>query len=155
MYAKQIREIVERLKTCTQRVVKPGETAVEQDGQIVAVLTAAGRVKYKVGGVYAVSPTRGWPAAVWKEIGAGVFIIRPKTKTDQVHYIACGYQSMKICVKRIERVCVQAMDEAVAVAEGVQSVAAYEALWRTINTRRGDRWEDNPVVWRIWFELVG
>lgn len=155
MYAKQIREIVERLKTCTQRVVKPGETAVEQDGQIVAVLTAAGRVKWKVGGVYAVSPTRGWPAAVWKEVGAGVFIIKPNTKAAQAEYVAKGYQAVRICVKRIERVDVQALDEQVAVAEGVQSVAAYEALWRTINTRRGDRWEDNPVVWRNWFELVG
>lgn len=34
-------------------------------------------------------------------------------------------------------------------------VAAYEALWRTINKSRGVRWEDNPVVWRLWFEFVG
>ena len=155
MYAKQIMEIVERLKTCTQRVVKPGETAVEQDGQIVAVLTAAGRVKWKVGGVYAVSPTRGWPAAVWREVGSGVFIVKPNTKTAQAEYIGKGYQPVRICIKRIERVSVQAMDEVVAVAEGVQSVAAYMTLWTSINQGRGDRWEDNPVVWRIWFELVG
>jgi hypothetical protein len=83
-----------------------------------------------------------------------VFIVKPNTKTAQAEYIGKGYQPVRICIKRIELAELQAMDEAVAVAEGVASVGAYEALWRTINKRRGARWEDNPEVWRIWFELV-
>lgn len=40
----------------------------------------------------------------------------------------------------------QEISEAEAHAEGVASVAEYEQLWRSINTRKGTRWEDNPVV---------
>ena len=44
-------------KTQTRRVAKAGETAIEADGQIVAV-QIHGRDKYRVGKTYAVQPSR-------------------------------------------------------------------------------------------------
>lgn len=31
---------------------------------------------------------------------------------------------------------------------------AYRALWQSINKKKGVRWQDNPDVWVIEFELV-
>ncbi len=44
-------------KTQTRRVAKAGETAIQADGQIIAVQTH-GRDKYRVGKTYAVQPSR-------------------------------------------------------------------------------------------------
>lgn len=156
MYFKQVQEIVDGTKRCTQRVVKPGEVDVlDVDGTILAVRTPKGVLKWRVGGVYCVAPTRGWPTALWKLIGDVPVILKPKNKEIQGVFMAGGYAQVKIRVVKIERCPVQSMDETVARAEGVADVAAYVALWRTINKSRGVRWEDNPEVWRIWFEFVG
>jgi len=39
-------------------------------------------------------------------------------------------------------------------AEGVESVDAYAALWDSINTKAGTRWQDNPAVWVVRFAVV-
>ncbi len=156
VYFKQVSEIVSGAKTCTQRVVKAGESDVcDEAGNIVAVRTPKGAIKWRVGGVYCVAPTRGWPTALWKLIGDVPVILKPKTKAIAATFMAGGYAQVKIRVVKIERVRVQTLDDTVARAEGVADVAAYVALWRTINKSRGVRWEDNPEVWRIWFEFVG
>ena len=151
MYFKQVKEIVSGAKRCTQRVRKRGEAAVFEDDQIASVLTPGGVVKWRVGGVYCVAPTRGKPSAVIK----GNSLIFPTSKARAEEYLDRGYKNVQIKVIRIELVELHSIDVTVAKAEGVRDVAAYEALWRTINKSRGVRWEDNPVVWRLWFEFVG
>jgi len=151
MYFKQVCEIVMQRKTCTQRVVKDGETALGRDGVIIAVYSENGRTKWMVGREYSVVLKRGMPAALLKKKS----LIFPADKAHAEVYKARGYVTVKILLTRIERVNVQAMDERVAVAEGVENVAAYVELWRTINKGRGTRWEDDPQVWRLWFEFVG
>lgn len=45
--------------------------------------------------------------------------------------------------------------EADAIAEGVESVEAYRALWESINGKtKGARWADNPRVVVITFEMA-
>jgi hypothetical protein len=156
MYFKQVQEIVDGTKRCTQRVVKPGEVDVlDVDGTILAVRTPKGVLKWRVGGVYCVSPTRGWPTALWKLIGDVAVILKPKSKAIAATFMADGYEQVKIRVVKIERCPVQSMDETVARAEGVAGRLAYIALWSSINKTRGVRWEDNPEVRRLWFEFVG
>ena len=158
MHFKQVQEIAERRKRCTQRVAKDGEYATfDPDGTINAVYDARGRLKWKVRRAYAVSPGRGQLTvmALWHWSKPEIHTYRlPKTRRMADELSAINYQPMRIRICRIERPHVQEMDEAVAIAEGVESMAAYAALWASINPHTGTRWEDNPLVWRLWFELA-
>lgn len=82
------------------------------------------RKKYEIGDTYAVQPGRGKRA-----VGR-----------------------IRVTGLRVERV--QAITEADAQAEGVESAQAYAALWDAIHSKRGERWSDNPLVVVIQFELV-
>jgi hypothetical protein len=125
MIFKQIDEIKSGRKSMTQRVIKDGETSViDETGVIVAVKDRHGRDKWRVGRTYAMVPKRG---------AHGVGFIR---------------------LLKIERVSVRNMDQYDAWREGVSSVAEYAALWDRINRRKGTRWADNPMVWRLHFEVV-
>lgn len=156
MYFKQVNEIVERRKTCTQRGVKPGQSAwYFADGAIRSIHTESHRIIYEVGKTYAVSPGRGKRTALVKPTEAGVEICTPERPSVYAAALAMGYCPLRIRLLKIERVHVQEMDEAVAVAEGVADVAAYIVLWQSINSKtKGFRWQDNPMVWRLWFEVA-
>lgn len=160
MYFKQIAEIVEGRKTCTQRVVKPGETAhVDEDGEIRIVFDARGRVKWQVGRDYAVSPGRGQKAVrvFWGDsLRPCPIIVYPSgiERGGMVVDISDEFVPLRIRIQRIERVALHSVDRAVALAEGVASVEAYQALWDTIAGKTGPRWDANPMVWRLWFEVV-
>lgn len=125
MIFKQVDDIRKGRKTQTRRACKPTEEAVRSLFNIEKVL-ASGRVKWRVGGIYAVVPKRGAQ-------GTGDFI--------------------KLCGIRCEHV--QDITEADAIAEGVGSVAEYKALWESINGKtKGVRWQDNPLCWVLTFKLV-
>lgn len=83
-----------------------------------------GRMKWLVDNTYAVQPGRGQRA-----VGR-----------------------IRVTGLRLERL--QAITEADARAEGVESVQAYAALWDAIHSKRGERWSDNPIVVVIQFELA-
>lgn len=125
MIFKQVEEIKSGRKTMTQRIVQDGEYAVYDDtGQIIEVRGKNGRLKRRVGGVYAIVPKRG-------QKGVGFYRVTSITQPR-----------------------VQDMNMLHAIAEGVGGVGEYQALWDSINTRKGKRWEDNPLVWRYRFEVV-
>lgn len=91
-----------------------------------------------------------------------------------------GYQPLKILILDKRREPVQALTEAGAIAEGIEfmpdgwtdtsgfylcravpsigthetAVGCYAALWDSINTKKGLRWQDNPMVTVYTFEVV-
>jgi hypothetical protein len=118
-------------KTQTRRIVKPGEQHILSNNHaILAVFDAKGRLKWKLGALYAICPGRTKP---------GIGFIR---------------------ITQIKRQHLRNMWDADVKAEGVPEGRTYTnnepfgKLWNTINKKPGIRWEDNPEVWAITFELA-
>lgn len=131
MIFKQIDEILSGRKTQTRRIAKPEHTPNrwgldgEDDDRINEVI-AGGRSQWVVGKTYAIVPKRGMLAIQWR---------------------------IRITAIRMERL--QDIYLWDAMEEGVASVEAYRQLWESINGKTaGARWEDNPLVWVIKFEVV-
>jgi len=60
----------------------------------------------------------------------------------------------RIGIVKIRKECLNAITYDDAQAEGVgRSIAAFAELWDSIHPK-GKRWEDNPEVWVLEFELV-
>lgn len=161
MIFQQVEEIAQGLKTCTQRVQKPEERPVMipvgNSGMITEV-KSGGRVKWKVGGEYTVVPGRGKPAMLvsYNDDGSVFGFIHNVSAEDRPNWLA--YENcfvLRIRITAINLVRLQSMNTTVAKAEGVKSKQAYKKLWQSINGKtKGSRWEDNPMVWRLWFEVV-
>ena len=166
MIFKQIDEILSGQKTQTRRVVKPGEGMYEAS----LALTAAGNVKWAVGKTYAVVPKRGLPGVWWKRVGTvalthngmheyhypsnpdAAAIALPVTRAELEKR---GFQPLRIRILAIRQERLQDITEADAKAEGVADVEAYRALWQAINGKTpGARWDANPTVFVLEFELV-
>lgn len=147
MIFKQIDEILSGIKTQTRRVVVYGEysIAVDDDGTKALYKRGKGgkfRLTYMVGKTYPIIPKRGHKAIEGKRI--------------------------KVTALRVERL--QAITEADAFVEGCRpfvrvgdsgynSVVAtakemYKRLWESINNTKGVRWDDNPLVAVITFEVM-
>lgn len=161
MYFKQVDEIARGWKQCTQRVCKEGEWSVidPDTGEIGDVYDTSGRLKWHVGGTYAVSPGRGKRTAMityFKTVSAhdAPVVYLPQTSADVQMMASVGYQPLRIRLTKIERRRLQTMTEAVAVAEGVATLAAYIELWTYINPGPLVNWDANPLVWRLWFEVA-
>lgn len=163
-----VRLIVEGRKTQTRRVVKSGEELRQWDVDTPMVYYVddgwcghegpgpacyPGRVKWVVGRTYAVQPGRGKPAVA------------------------------RIRITDIRQERLQDISEEDAAAEGVicpgcgdtgwillrpsnpwsgpsehpcdcNLVKEYAKVWDRINKRKGTRWQDNPLVWALDFEVV-
>ena len=131
MIFRQVQEIIEGTKTETRRVAKPGDRLVYDDeGYRHFVIDKNGRLRWRVGRDYAVVPKRGLPGGILPD-----------------------GSSLRIRVRSLQPRCLHLINDAGAVAEAVGSVAEYRALWESINKKPGTRWEDNPKVWVIRFEL--
>jgi len=63
---------------------------------------------------------------------------------------AIGY--IKVISIRQERLL--DVSKADAQAEGFRSREDFRKIWSSIHTRHGRRWEDNPLVWVLEFELA-
>jgi hypothetical protein len=166
MIFKQIPEILEGRKTQTRRVCKAEEKGMgtEVHGIIfvsLPKLTKAGwlAAKWQVGRTYAVVPKRGQPAVWWRPDGVfNDWVVRsdyPDREWPNRTLAENGFSEMRIRITAIRREPLQAITEADARAEGVESVEAYRELWERINGKtKGARWKDNPDVWVLSFELV-
>lgn len=131
MIFRQIDEILTGKKTQTRRVRKDTEGAAALNLQTMSyarVYTVSKRSvnKWQLYNKYAIVPKRG-------AAGIGRHIRLTAIRCERLHDIT----------------------ERDARAEGVASVAEYRELWQAINGKtKGCRWEDNPEVWVLEFELV-
>jgi hypothetical protein len=142
-----IEAVLNGTKTQTRRVVDPGDKAWlqgETHGDVVCVYRN-GRLKWALGGEYAVQPGRG-------KKGLGrirITSIRKEHVQDIMPEDACA--------EGIEQdVCFAAYpDTPQARYQAVATIAIerFRALWDSIQPA-GRRWEDNPLVWCLTFELV-
>ena len=143
-------QVLDGTKTQTRRQVKPGEEyndwGFEQDGMHMGEVLKAGyrplfsrHGKWIVGRTYAVQPGSGRPA-----VGR-----------------------IRITNIRQERLQDISEDDVLAEGVGLQAwafswprtdhwprTAGYAQLWNSIYTKPGTRWQDNPLVWVLEFELV-
>lgn len=180
MIFKQIDEILSGQKTQTRRVVKPEDFyEVDCDDPFcdtpdyhmitvayrIGEMTRTGiksRRRWQVGHTYAVVPKRGMPGVWWTDqYGISGEILTPKSRRllSEAKYpisrlVEKGWHPLRIRITAIRQERLQDITEADARAEGVADVAAYRALWEKINTRKGTRWTDNPMVFVLGFELV-
>lgn len=132
MIFKQIDEILTGRKTQTRRLWKDGDFAWiwgQANGEKLSyslIIGISGRIRYKRDHTYAIVPKRGA-----KGIG------------------------QRIRILQIRRERLQDITEADALAEGVGSVEEYKALWESINGKtKWARWDANPAVWVLTFEVV-
>lgn len=170
MIFKQVDEILSGQKTQTRRVVKPGERILRWtpgDETIGAVTTLTNRMqeraKWAIGHTYAVVPKRGMPGVWWTDqYGISGEILTPKSrrllsesKFPIGGLVAKGWHPLRIRILAIRQERLQDISEADAKAEGVADVEAYRALWQAINGKTpGARWDANPMVWVLTFEVV-
>lgn len=161
MIFKQVSEIISGQKTQTRRVVKseermakvPSGTPLEfmeigtSWGDIVAI-RQNNRFKWRLFWSYAVVSKPGTRGVMW-EPGTGKWYV-----PESVEDVREGYVPLRVRVTGIRREPLQAITEADARAEGVESCGDYLRLWQSINDRAGVRWHDNPDVWVITFEVV-
>ncbi|MBZ0291403.1 MAG: ASCH domain-containing protein [Anaerolineae bacterium] len=120
--------ILSGCKTQTRRVVKGGEILLEVSNCHMVYIK--NRIKWEVGKTYALQPGRGK-----KAVG-------------------------RIRITDIRKEPLQELSTEDAIAEGVVLKdyvgprLRYSNLWDSINTRKGIRWNDNPDVWVITFEMA-
>ena len=162
MIFKQVEEILSGKKTQTRRIAKPGEGYFtwrnEGDPSNSLVTNTSGTVKWEVGRTYAIVPGRGKPAVWWHDVGGLRYYEEPVYSGEydlKAYYMQNHWQPLRICITAIRQEPLQSITEADARAEGVNNIEEYRALWERINGKtKGARWEDNPTVWMITFELV-
>jgi hypothetical protein len=177
MIFKQIIEIISGKKTQTRRIVKEGE--VYDDFDRAVYTTSAGpfhwnwapkrHLKWMVGHTYAVCPGRGLHTEMVHRDG---FHFTPVRIDDGYYYDGDGHwfspdecKPLRIRITAIRQERLGDISEADCLAEGGVSWwsehegpqllrAGYAELWDSINTRKGTRWMDNPLVWVLTFEVV-
>lgn len=175
MIFKQVREIIDGQKTQTRRVVKPGERWImdaNYQGGPVTVLIPGGKIKWQVGRDYAVVAKRGTRGVAYKP-DTGEWKVFPNGE-----YIPHEWCPLRIEITKIRREPLQNITHDDALREGIlqtgydkymdcycythhatqgvwaDPVEAYCHLWDSINNRAGVRWDDNPPVWVLTFEVV-
>jgi hypothetical protein len=160
--------VLDGTKTETRRICKPGEFLANLVGIPITkehaqkyhdlwdlnnpyrtsdfgprVIHCSYRTKWQVGATYAVQPARGQKAIA------------------------------RIRLLEIRQERLQDIDEEGAIAEGCKECTVlegdwysntspqimsarevYEQIWYGLHTKRGERWDDNPLVWCLRFELV-
>jgi uncharacterized protein YhfF len=60
----------------------------------------------------------------------------------------------RIRLKHIHRESLKTISIEDAHAEGGYTIEEFTSMWNSFHTQTGTRWEDNPLVWVLAFELV-
>lgn len=156
IFTQDIRKIVNKEKTETRRLKKPGERFVFcEDDHCHFVLTPTGRIKWRVGQDYAVVPKRGYHG-VYYDIDTGVIYGHGYEPLNDASRESQFITPLRIKILRLfYSKPLRNLSHESAIAEGVGGIMDYALLWDSINKRVGTRWHDNPQVWVIKFEVLG
>jgi hypothetical protein len=153
--------VLEGRKTETRRICKPGEVDdrtlccdaaewpdlhVRIPERISTVYTGTeyGRLtpKWRRNHTYAIQPGRGQ-----KSVGRiRLLDIRQERLQDITEAGAIAEGCKGFCFHGV------GMGE--VYEDSMTPIQEYESVWNTIHTRKGERWDDNPAVWVLRFELV-
>jgi hypothetical protein len=145
-------------KTQTRRLYHPDDIAewtVIGKGRM-GFKTSSGRWRYWIGQQLPIIPKRA-ASMVWykRHSLTGHLLTSVNASMSLNEMKRAGYTPARINIVELRRERLQSISEEDAVAEGVESVAAYRELWESINGKqKGARWEDNPLVDVIVFSLV-
>lgn len=135
-------------------------------GQLITIDSVwhdSGRLKWAIGNTYAVVPKRTEGAIWWRDIESAVYYEFQQKSKDGWHHDEledAGYQQLRIRITDIRQEYLRNITEEDAVAEGCcasdvfSAVDDYVDLWENINNRPDVRWDDNPLVWVLTFELA-
>lgn len=177
MIFKQIDEILSGQKTQTRRVCKESEhlyfrVQIGAAALHEVLVYPSYRIKWQVGRTYAVVPKRGLPTVWWREKDGRVELLHEHSEYSALREFMApmsqrtrrmafddirnvGWQPLRIRITAIRREPLQSITEDDAWAEGVFNVEEYKFLWHSINGKtKGARWQDNPNVWVLTFEVV-
>ena len=131
--------ILQGKKTMTRRLVKDGEYApLVYNDEVLGVFFSNGRTKWKLYGDYSIQPGR-----TAKGIGRIRItdIRRERMQSINVHDI------------RAEGITLDLDETNDWNHLMLLYFQAWRDLWNSINKKKGTRWEDNPEVWVLSFEL--
>lgn len=167
--SEHIQAIIEGRKTQTRRLVKPGDFAThfilpDYDTGETTIQSVQNheRLKWFWGKDYAVQDGRGKPGVQWCRAKKHYPAEWTAEYIDEL-----GWNPLRIRLLEIRQERVQDISEADARAEGYPPKVFtpdealistggwwYRILWDRINTRKGTRWDDNPDVWALTFEVT-
>jgi len=155
-------QVLDGSKTQTRRLVKRHEI-MDDDGNVCITgnTTDLPRIKWQVGRTYAVQPGRGKKAvARYKLLDIRCERLQDITPEDaiaegvDVWCYACGGAGESVIFEdgRPWQVACSECNGGCIVADPVE---AFRELWNSIHKTPGTRWDENPRVWVLEFELCG
>lgn len=148
MIVRQYQELIDGLKTHTRRCDPPTWAVV---GKSTLVVPKRGLPAWWYG-FYRNDPFRPCIISNPAEYASMAHADNYDTTRAKRWLAGMGFVPVSITVLRVWWEPLQAISEADAKAEGVESVDAYRELWQTINMKPGKRWQDNPRVCCVEFE---
>ena len=127
-----VEAILQSEKTQTRRLRKPTHSVVLHDNRIIAIYSKitrqSNRLLWRVGNTYAIQPGRG------------------KNAVGRFHLLSIRQEPL------------QYITPTDVTAEGLAAypdpTRGFAGLWNDIHTTIGTRWQDNPEVFVLTFELV-
>ena len=139
-------KVLDGTKTQTRRLVKDGEYMGLFDTYVVTISDFNVRLKWKEGQTYAVQPGRGKHA-----VGRiGIIKIR-KEQLQDISEDDCRAEGVLVSPTHGRFSC--HIDGVAARYIMPSPIPYFAGLWDSIHPK-GKRWEDNPEVWVLEFELV-
>lgn len=116
--------------------------------ELVWIDESATRIKWQVGRTYAVQPGRGQ-----KQVGRIRLTGIRQERLQDITEADCKAEGIELPIDVETK---GNLYDGIEVSYRIRERRdQYAALWDTIHTRKGTRWEDNPLVWVLEFELVG
>jgi hypothetical protein len=143
--------VLDGSKSETRRIVKPGEWLSDESalGVPVAVYKKPipyERLKWQVGRTYAIQPGRGQ-----KAVGRIRLLNIRQERLQDITELEAKAEGVKPYFYPVK---ISVTPRGLEQGGYLNYIKPYRLLWNTIHTKRGERWDDNPLCWVLRFELV-